>query len=202
MPACRCTRHRFDPWVWKLPRRRAQQPIPVFLPRESHGQRSLAGCRPQGHTELRRLSMRACGVTEIRSAGKLKLGLSFLLRSGEWRIIYHKTEGSVTLRSGVQSLEHHMMWFCPEGLWDTAPKGCIYLSERFISCTDVAYIFWALKLELESHFLFIFWWSLFVIKPHLTFWTGSISNYLKARTSLSYHLSSFCHRPWYRRGSG
>jgi len=27
------------------------QPTPVFLPRESHGQRSLAGCSPQGHTE-------------------------------------------------------------------------------------------------------------------------------------------------------
>ena len=26
---------------------------PVFLPGESHGQRSLAGCRPQGHKESR-----------------------------------------------------------------------------------------------------------------------------------------------------
>ena len=29
-------RHRFDPWVGKIPWRRAQQPIPVFLPAESH----------------------------------------------------------------------------------------------------------------------------------------------------------------------
>ena len=29
--------------VWKIPWRRAWQPTPVFLPRESHGQRSLAG---------------------------------------------------------------------------------------------------------------------------------------------------------------
>ena len=28
------------------------QPTPVFLPRESHGQRSLAGYGPQGHTQL------------------------------------------------------------------------------------------------------------------------------------------------------
>ena len=34
---------RFDPWVWKILWRRAWQPIPVFLPGESHGQRSLAG---------------------------------------------------------------------------------------------------------------------------------------------------------------
>ena len=33
----------FDPWVGKIPWRRAWQPTPVFLPGESHGQRSLAG---------------------------------------------------------------------------------------------------------------------------------------------------------------
>ena len=31
--------------------RRAWQSIPVFLPRESHGQRSLVGYSPQGHKE-------------------------------------------------------------------------------------------------------------------------------------------------------
>ena len=36
----------FDPWVWKIPWRRACQSIPVFLPGESHGQRSLARYRP------------------------------------------------------------------------------------------------------------------------------------------------------------
>ena len=39
-------RHEFDLWVGKIPWRRAGQPSPVFLPRESHGQRSLAGCGP------------------------------------------------------------------------------------------------------------------------------------------------------------
>ena len=34
---------RFDPWVGQIPWRRAWQFTPVFLPRESHGQRSLAG---------------------------------------------------------------------------------------------------------------------------------------------------------------
>ena len=38
----RCKRHGFGPWVGKIPGRRARQPSPVFLPRESHGQRSLA----------------------------------------------------------------------------------------------------------------------------------------------------------------
>ena len=34
-------RSRFDPWVRKIPWRRAWQPTPVFLPGESYGQRRL-----------------------------------------------------------------------------------------------------------------------------------------------------------------
>ena len=41
--ACQCRRHGFHLWVGKIPWRRAWQPILVFLPGESHGQRSLAG---------------------------------------------------------------------------------------------------------------------------------------------------------------
>ena len=48
----RCRRCGFDPWVRKIPWRRKQQPTPVFLLGESHGQRSLAGCSPWGHREL------------------------------------------------------------------------------------------------------------------------------------------------------
>ena len=43
--------HRFSPWVWKIPWRRKQQSTPVFLPGESHGQRSLVGYSPWGHKE-------------------------------------------------------------------------------------------------------------------------------------------------------
>ena len=39
----------FDPWVEK---RKKWQPIPVFLPRKSHGQRSLAGYNPWSLKEL------------------------------------------------------------------------------------------------------------------------------------------------------
>jgi len=33
----------FDPWVWKIPWKRAWQPTPGFLLGESHGERSLVG---------------------------------------------------------------------------------------------------------------------------------------------------------------
>ena len=38
--------------VGKILWRRAWQPTPVFLPGESHGQRSLAGYAPWDHKEL------------------------------------------------------------------------------------------------------------------------------------------------------
>ena len=42
----------FSPWVGKIPWRMKWQPIPVFLPGESHEQRSLAGYSPRGRKEL------------------------------------------------------------------------------------------------------------------------------------------------------
>ena len=53
-PTCQCRRLKrgeFYPWVGKIPWRKAWQPTPVFLPGESHGQRSLVGYSPQGHKE-------------------------------------------------------------------------------------------------------------------------------------------------------
>ena len=49
-PACHCRKHimrlEFNPWVRKIPWRRARQPTPVFLPGECSVQGSLAGCSP------------------------------------------------------------------------------------------------------------------------------------------------------------
>ena len=48
-PVCHCRTHKrcgFDPCVGKIPWRRAWQSTPVFLPGESHGQKSLVGCSP------------------------------------------------------------------------------------------------------------------------------------------------------------
>ena len=42
-------RPRFDPLVGKIPRRKKWQPITIFLPGESHGQRSLVGYSPWDH---------------------------------------------------------------------------------------------------------------------------------------------------------
>ena len=58
LPQCR--RHRFDPWIRKILWRRAWQFTSIFLPGESHRQRSLEGYSPWGRkesvTQLKQLS--------------------------------------------------------------------------------------------------------------------------------------------------
>ena len=43
---------KLSPWVRKIPCRRAWQPTPVFLPGESHGERSLVSFSQKGQKEL------------------------------------------------------------------------------------------------------------------------------------------------------
>ena len=50
-PARRPKNCRSDPWIRKIPWRREWQPMPGFWPGESHGQSSLVGSLPWGHTE-------------------------------------------------------------------------------------------------------------------------------------------------------
>ena len=52
--ACQCRRHKrcgFNPLVRKIPWSKKWQSTPVFLPEESHGQRSLVGYSPWGCKE-------------------------------------------------------------------------------------------------------------------------------------------------------
>ena len=73
--ACQCRRARFCPWVKKIPWRREWQPTPVFLPGESHGQRSLEGySRPWGHKESDTIEqliythMPRCGIARSQAS--------------------------------------------------------------------------------------------------------------------------------------
>ena len=50
-----CRTHRcrgFDPWVGKIPWRRARQPTPIVLPGVSHRQRSLVSYSLECYKEL------------------------------------------------------------------------------------------------------------------------------------------------------
>ena len=60
--ACQCRRrkrHRFDPWVGKIPWRQKWQPTPIFLPGKSLGQWSLVGYSPRVAKSWTQLSTHA-----------------------------------------------------------------------------------------------------------------------------------------------
>ena len=63
-----------ETWVlplgWEDPLRKEQLPTPVFLPEESHGQRSLAGYSPRG-------------CKESDTTVQLSLSLTFILEKGK-----------------------------------------------------------------------------------------------------------------------
>ena len=65
-PACSAGDPGFEPGVSKILWRRAWQPTQVFLPGESHGQRSLAGYSPWGHREPATTERLTLSHTEIR----------------------------------------------------------------------------------------------------------------------------------------
>ena len=102
-PTCKCGRLKrpgFDPWVRKIPQKRTWQPTPVFLPGESHGQRSLVGYSPQGCKELdttwvthhtcthSRLRAKPCRPPHLGS-----LALWFPFGFGQWELWAKKLEG-------------------------------------------------------------------------------------------------------------
>ena len=58
-----CRRHKFDPWVRKIPWRSAWQPSPVFLPGEDQGQRSLVGYSSKGCKEVPQIKSQSKCVT-------------------------------------------------------------------------------------------------------------------------------------------
>ena len=124
-------RCRFNPWVKKIPWRRAWQPTPVFLPGESHGQRSLEGYNPEGVKELD--TMEAILHTCIRDTEKQNTCQSHFknkpkrktsILKGLWvpgwgnawalegRQVVH---GNRSLRCSQSQLQHHPdCWHCSE----------------------------------------------------------------------------------------
>ena len=91
-PTCQGRRHKrcgFSPWVGKVPWRRAQQPTPVCLCGESHGQRSLATVHgvTKSQTQVKQLCIHACMaqlqiISQCRREGLLALWIPFWSRSG------------------------------------------------------------------------------------------------------------------------
>ena len=70
----------------KIPWRRKWQRTLVFVPRKSHGQRSLAGCGPWGHKE------------------------SDMTEATEHFIVEYLTYISVSILSNIKTSKYYIMW--------------------------------------------------------------------------------------------
>ena len=92
-PTCQCWGHKrckFDPWVRKIPWKRAWQRTPAFLPGESHGQRSLVGSKRVGHnwlTNTFRLSAIVLAEDLAIPSLCVCLFLIFILHCGIWDLV-------------------------------------------------------------------------------------------------------------------
>ena len=131
-----CRRPR-RPWVWKIPRRRKWQPIPVFLPGKSHGQRSLAG---YSHKEL--------DTTE-----QLTLSVFFIL----WDLLFYQTAKlsiCVSFTSGLCSVWPKRMALLPLVIqpWENVPDGLCtpYSAVKFHCLIDYS-LYYPLCGKTEMH---------------------------------------------------
>ena len=113
-----------NPWVGKIPWRRAWQPTPVFLPGEFHRQRSLVGCSPWGLKEsdaterpalshsLQPLRLPGCGYRHYPLHTAIQSILGILL--GFIRQISHTYSDITSKRSPVWkgSIFRNATWNC------------------------------------------------------------------------------------------
>ena len=117
-PACHCRkrkRHGFDPWIGKIPWRRKWKPTPVFLPGESHGQRSLAGyspwgCKESDKTEPLTQHIHLLGFTSLSCTHRImgEKALSPIFEGCEIRVTIHSGAGPPENRSIYPSPPHSL----------------------------------------------------------------------------------------------
>ena len=126
-PTCagRPKRHRFDPWIRKIPWRRAWQPTPVFLPGESHGQKSLAGYSPWGHKELDMTEATALKQSSVKThlVGNVEYTIMWSADGDFYFFIYNSfaiffcpivlTRTSSAIRSGDVCVHAKSLQSCP-----------------------------------------------------------------------------------------
>ena len=113
-------RCRFNPWVGEGPWRRKWKPTPVFLPRESHGQRSLAGDSPwvaKSRTHLSDFHFHFQNT--FRSFRKCCLHTPCDTEKLEGPSVRQKVRQSPSRLNGVV----HFSWILVCGSWDTPLTG-------------------------------------------------------------------------------
>ena len=116
----------FDPWIRKIPWRREWLLTPVFLPRKSHGQRSLVGYSPwDGKRVGHDLATEPPPPPEVKHV--------FLTR-GNSLTLSHRTLSSRGTEGSPRA-------------WLQKPEGSL---EVFVSCSETNSSWWVAELGLEE----------------------------------------------------
>ena len=125
-PSFQCRRHKrcgFNPWVGKIPWRRAWQPTPVFSPGESHGENFLVGCIVHGvaksQTRLKWLSvhahmdrMAACYHKPTHPITNHKATVHFTKHIWACYFTLHLIYPERSLSEEMAELVHVQLWTC------------------------------------------------------------------------------------------
>ena len=106
-PSCQCSLCGFNPWVRNIPWRRKWQPTPVFLPGESHGQKSLAGYSPWDRRECDTAEQLTHILLEKEMATHPSVLAWEIPHRGVWQGTAHRTSKSQTqLSKHVHTHKH------------------------------------------------------------------------------------------------
>ena len=146
-PACQYRRHQeygLDAWVGKIPWRRAWQPTPVFLPGESHGQRSLMGYSLWGHREWNMTEAHAQNsvfLASMHRTGCPSLCTDLCKNKGQQTSFLSSTSVSVRIcaRTFIYCQGCNIGWQSPWGVNPVgmnAPRG-VFLGHKICSNSDI-----------------------------------------------------------------
>ena len=122
---CLCRRYkrgRSDPWIGKIPWRRAWQLTPVFLPRESRGQRSLAGYSLYSHrvghdwNDLGHMK-RAKHRNEAESCGLHPRSVFLSVQSSAEPPLFATPASTIITTSQIPTKLSEMCFLFPPGKW-------------------------------------------------------------------------------------
>ena len=151
-PAFQCRRHKrpwFDPWVGKISWRREWQPTPVFLPGESHGQRSLVGYSPWGSKEPDTIERAYTWFRGEVNTLKLDLRSDWIWTLGnQW--MYHQWDMNIDLSLSSTGnllllcrIRLHLFIYISFRVWVHLQDGnCMWLKLPLITLSQIIQLFY------------------------------------------------------------
>ena len=134
----------WETWVGKIPWRRKWQPTPVFLPGESHGQRSLVGysswVRVRHHWVANTFTVCLCILSAILPSLRFTMGTVFFLLHWLWLWSYYVltniTWADVRMGQLQAEPKRGLVRFCQLS-W-----GSFFHHERNISPSNYCFLTW------------------------------------------------------------